>query len=219
MSTLSIASIASLAPGPCSVALGEAQQRSRADDLAAHGWAQQDGFLPQELTRALAAECHALMARNALKLAEIGHGRQQTLQPTVRGDRIAWLKAGQSPPCDQYLALMENVRMMLNRHLYLGLDEYESHFACYSPGALYLPHLDRFRDDDCRTVSAVIYLNQDWLPDDGGALRLHPQGAAARDIAPLGSRLVLFLSADMLHEVLPATRNRISLAGWFRRRP
>jgi SM-20-related protein len=216
MSTLSIASIA---PGPCSVALNEAQQHSIADDLAANGWVQQNRFLPPELTRALAAECHALMARNALKQAEIGHGRQQTLQRTVRGDRIAWLKAGQSPACDQYLALMESLRVMLNRTLYLGLDEYESHFACYAPGALYLPHLDRFRDDDCRTVSAVIYLNQDWQAADGGALRLHPQGAAARDIAPLGSRLVLFLSADMLHEVLPATRNRISLAGWFRRRP
>jgi SM-20-related protein len=213
MSTLSLAS------GPYSVDLDEAQQRRLADGLAADGWAQQNIILPPALTRALAAECHALMARNALKQAEIGHGRQQTLQLTIRGDRIAWLKAGQSPACDQYLALMDSVRVMLNRTLSLGLDEYDSHFACYAPGALYLPHLDRFRDDDCRTVSAVIYLNQDWQAEDGGALRLHPQGEAVQDIAPLGSRLVLFLSADMLHEVLPATRDRLSLAGWFRRRP
>jgi len=65
----------------------------------------------------------------------------------------------------------------------------------------------------------VVYLNPGWLPEHGGALRLHPQGRHTEDIAPLGSRLVLFLSADMLHEVLPATRDRLSLAGWFRRRP
>jgi SM-20-related protein len=49
-------------------------------------------------------------------------------------------------------------------------------------------------------------------------LRLHPDGKCTEDISPLGSRLVLFLSATMLHEVLPATRDRLSLAGWFRRR-
>ena len=30
--------------------------------------------------------------------------------------------------------------------------------------------------------------------------------------------LVVFLSADVPHEVLPATRDRLSLTGWFRRR-
>ena len=28
----------------------------------------------------------------------------------------------------------------------------------------------------------------------------------------------MFLSAEMLHEVLPTLRERLSLAGWFRRR-
>jgi SM-20-related protein len=107
----------------------------------------------------------------------------------------------------------------LNRSLYLGLEEYESHFAFYAPGTSYLKHLDRFHDDDCRTVSVVIYLNPNWLPGEGGALRLHPLGKCSEDIAPAGSSMVLFLSADMLHEVLPATRDRLSLAGWFRRRP
>lgn len=199
--------------------VSDALQRHVIDGLVAHGWAQHDLFLPAQLTRALAAECQALMAGGALTLAGIGRGAQHALQPAIRGDRILWLKAGQSPACDHYLARMETLRVMLNRNLYLGLEEYESHFACYPPGASYLPHLDRFRDDDCRTVSVVIYLNQGWMTNDGGALRLHPQGECVEDIAPLGSRLVLFLSADILHEVLPATRDRLSLAGWFRRRP
>jgi SM-20-related protein len=38
------------------------------------------------------------------------------------------------------------------------------------------------------------------------------------DVYPSGGKLVLFLSADFDHEVLPATRDRFSIACWFRRR-
>jgi SM-20-related protein len=188
------------------------------DDLTEHGWSQQNFFLTEELTIALAAECHLLNDDGEMKLAGVGRGGEQAVRPTIRGDQIAWLKVGQSVACDRYLQIMENLRVALNRTLFLGLDEYESHFAFYSPGASYLKHLDRFRDDDSRTVSVVIYLNPDWLPEQGGALRLHPDGKSTEDITPTGSRLVLFMSGDMLHEVLPATRDRLSLAGWFRRR-
>jgi SM-20-related protein len=189
------------------------------DAIRDHGWSEQDIFLPEDLTVALALECTALAAAGELTLARVSRGAAQSIQPGIRGDQIHWLEPGQSLACDRYLQIMERLRVALNRGLFLGLDEYESHFAFYAPGASYLKHLDRFRDDDSRTVSVVVYLNPGWLPEHGGALRLHPQGRHTEDIAPLGSRLVLFLSADMLHEVLPATRDRLSLAGWFRRRP
>jgi SM-20-related protein len=188
------------------------------DDLATHGWSQQNQFLPQELTLALAAECRVLAASGALDFAAVGRDTAKTLRPEIRGDQTLWLEAGQSDACDRYQQIMDTLRLALNRAFFLGLDNYESHFAVYAPGASYRQHLDRFRDDDLRTVSAVIYLNPDWRPEQGGALRLHPQGEPARDIVPICSRLVLFLSADMLHEVLPATCERLSLAGWFRRR-
>jgi SM-20-related protein len=192
--------------------------QSTLDDLAEHGWSQQNHFLPQELTRALAAECRALAASGALAFAAVGRGAAQEVRADIRGDRTKWLEEGQSDACDRYRTIMETLRVALNQAFFLGLDNYESHFALYAPGASYRQHLDRFRDDDLRSVSAVIYLNPDWLPEQGGALRLSPAGAAVRDIVPVGSRLVLFLSADMLHEVLPATCERLSLAGWFCRR-
>ncbi|WP_438390707.1 2OG-Fe(II) oxygenase [Caballeronia sp. DA-9] len=188
------------------------------DAMHEHGWSEQDIFLPPELTVALALECAALATAGTLTLARVGQGAARTLQPEIRGDRIQWLQAGQSKACDQYLAIMETLRIALNRGLFLGLDEYESHFAFYTPGAAYKPHRDRFRDDDSRTVSVVVYLNAAWLPEHGGALRLHPAGSHPRDISPVASRIAVFLSADMLHEVLPATRDRLSLTGWFRRR-
>lgn len=188
------------------------------DDLAAHGWSQQYQFLPEELTLALAAECRAYAAAGVLTFAGVGRDTGRKLRPDIRGDRTMWLKAGQSEACDHYQHIMEALRLALNRAFFLGLDNYESHFAVYAPGASYGRHLDRFRDDDLRTVSAVIYLNPDWQAEQGGALRLYPEGAPSTDIVPTGSRLVLFLSSDMPHEVLPATCERLSLAGWFRRR-
>jgi SM-20-related protein len=188
------------------------------DTIHKNGWSSHDIFLPEALTIELAAQCAALKISGALTPAQVGRGTRQAAQPEIRTDQIQWLTAGQSPACDQYLAIMETLRIALNRSLYLGLDAYESHFACFEPGAFYLQHLDRFRDNDARTVSVVVYLNANWLPEHGGALRLHPAGLCTQDVAPCASRLVMFLSADMRHEVLPATRDRLSLAGWFTRR-
>jgi SM-20-related protein len=136
----------------------------------------------------------------------------------VRGDRIQWLETGQDAACDQYLTIMDGLRQALNQGLYLGLEDFESHFALYPPGAFYLKHLDRFRDNDRRTVSVVLYLNQDWQAEQGGALRLYLVGGETFDVLPQAGSLLVFLSAQMPHEVLPATRERLSLTGWFRRR-
>lgn len=189
-----------------------------ADDLATHGWSQQSIFLPQALTAELAGECRRRSATGELTPAGIGHGEQQQVQAGIRGDRIDWLEPGQCASGDAYLALMESLRQALNRELFLGLDELESHFALYPPGAYYQRHLDRFRDDDSRTVSAVLYLNEAWQPDEGGELRLYLPDGRVHDVVPQGGCLACFLSAVIPHEVLPATRERLSLTGWFRRR-
>jgi SM-20-related protein len=189
-----------------------------ADDLVVRGWSLQADFLPADLVLALAAECRARAVQGALAPAGVGRGAGQAVREQVRGDHIQWLEAGESSACDRYLQIMETLRQELNQALYLGLEEVETHFALYPSGAFYQKHVDRFRDDDRRTVSAVMYLNQDWLPEHGGALRLHPDGQRHQDILPLAGSLALFLSAHMPHEVLPATRERLSLTGWFRRR-
>ncbi len=198
------------------------------DDLAESGWSRQKLFVAQDLTLELAAECHKRAAQGGLSPASIGRGATQVVREGIRGDQIQWLERGQSAASDRYLELMEDLRQVLNQGLYLGLEDYESHFALYPPGAYYQKHLDRFRDDDRRAVSVLLYLNQDWLPEQGGALRLYlngePGGGEAQpservhDLAPLGGSLVVFMSAEVPHEVLPATRERLSLAGWFRRR-
>lgn len=188
------------------------------DDLAEHGWSLQPQFISQTLTRKLAEECRLRAAQGALTPAGVGRGAQQQVREGVRGDHIQWLDAGQHPACDEYLQALDELRMALNQGLYLGLEDFEGHFALYPPGAFYQKHVDRFRDDDRRAVSVVFYLNDEWQAEHGGALRLYLPNGETRDVLPQAGSLLVFLSADMPHEVLPASRDRLSLTGWFRRR-
>ncbi|MGH8030680.1 MAG: 2OG-Fe(II) oxygenase [Arenimonas sp.] len=186
--------------------------------LRRDGWAIATDLVAAPLVAALGDEARAHRAGGRLQSAATGRaeGRQFT---GLRGDSTLWLD---DPACgDAAAALLDelaDVRVGLDRRLLLGLAEVEAHFAHYPSGAAYVRHRDRFRDDDARVLSLVLYLNDDWPADAGGALRLHlPSGA--RDIAPQGGHAVLFLSDEIEHEVLPATRDRWSIAGWFRRRP
>jgi SM-20-related protein len=194
------------------------QQLLLLDQLRAQGWSQQTLFLPSELTMALEAECLCARDSGAMHSASTGRGQEKAVRADVRSDRIAWLEEGASVAGDRYLRIMESLRRILNREHFFGLQEYESHFAIYQPGDSYTRHLDRFGSEDSRVISVVIYLNENWLSEQGGALRLHPHGMPYEDIQPTASRLVIFLSADMPHEVMPATRERLSLAGWFKQR-
>lgn len=175
-------------------------------------------LLPQELLYALSEDCDA--AQGAGKLREAGTGRAAVphIDQSLRGDSILWLeRTSVDAPQTQFFDHMDALRLALNRELLLGLHEIEAHYAHYPAGAGYARHRDRFRDDDARVLSLVIYLNEDWGVEDGGELRLHlPDGA--RDVLPELGTSVLFLSAEIEHEVRPATRARRSIAGWFRRR-
>ena len=117
---------------------------------------------------------------------------------------------------DCYLEHMEALRQYLNRRLFLGLHDTENHFACYPEGAFYQQHRDCFQGSTRRVISTVLYLNPAWQPAHGGQLRMHGKDGP-HDIAPLANRFVMFLSAEMLHEVRPTNTERLSLTGWFRR--
>ncbi|TXH96539.1 MAG: 2OG-Fe(II) oxygenase [Pseudomonas sp.] len=188
------------------------------DDLASQGWSQQAHALPKALTRELAAECLRRAQNGSLAPAGVGRGSGMAVREGIRGDSIHWLEPGQSEASDGYLRAMDGLRQALNQALFLGLEDFECHFASYPPGSFYRKHLDRFRDDDRRTITAVYYLNEGWQAADGGVMRMYLTGDSERDVLPEAGTLVLFGSAELPHEVLPATRERLSLTGWFRRR-
>ncbi len=194
------------------------QFQSVIDDLARQGWALQENFISGDTVQALAGECRQRVAAGRLVPAGIGRAGAQAVDEAVRGDHIQWLEPGQSPASDAWLARMEQLRQTLNRTFFLGLEEFECHFAFYPPGTFYKTHLDRFRDDDCRTVTAVAYLNEQWQPADEGCMRMYLEQGGTLDIPPRGGTLVVFLSGEIRHEVLPTRAGRLSVTGWFRRR-
>jgi SM-20-related protein len=190
--------------------------------LGERGWCVTPGFLPPLLVSGLRGEIEELYALGGLRPAGVGRGEQLEIRPEVRTDRVHWLDPDHCSGAQRlYLDAVEDLRRTLNRTLLLGLFSYECHLSIYPPGAYYRKHLDQFRGVERRTVTVVLYLNQDWHPDDGGQLRIYddPQDRAHyQEILPLGGQLVTFLSARYLHEVLPARRERLSITGWLRRR-
>jgi SM-20-related protein len=185
-------------------------------DLERRGWSVAAGWLPQPVVNALAAEVRRERAAGAFRPAGFGPGAR--LDRAVRGDEILWLDpAAAGGPRRDVLDRLERLRLAANRELQLGAIELELHFAVYPPGSGYARHVDRFRDDDARVLSLVLYLNEDWGDADGGELRLYADRETV-DVPPHGGTLVAFLADRFAHEVLPARRERLSLAGWFRRR-
>ncbi|MBC8732967.1 2OG-Fe(II) oxygenase [Paraburkholderia sp. UCT2] len=148
--------------------------------------------------------------------ARVGANRAAT---RLRGDSTHWFQPDALSKRQQAFAdRIDVLRNALNRDLFLGLLDSESHYAVYPPGAGYARHLDCLRNSDSRVISAVFYLNEAWQDAEGGALRLYLADQSYHDVFPRAGTLLLFLSAEFEHEVLPATRDRMSIACWMRQR-
>ena len=82
-------------------------------------------------------------------------------------------------------------------------------------------------DADTDTDTAIKHSSRKWIDSDGGVLRLYrsaegddPDGSTCNsndvlDIKPVGGRLVLFDSKEMLHAVLPTERDRVAITAWY----
>jgi len=187
--------------------------------LHARGYAVLPAVMPDSGWLALRAEAGRLFAGDAFSLARIGRGDGVRTAGSTRGGSLCWLDASM-PAAAVFMRSMETLRLSLNRDLFLGLDSFEAHYAHYPVGAGYETHVDRHLGSTARVVSAVIYLNADWPKDGGGELVLYDSGNLPRLVlAPGGGTLILFMSDGTPHEVRKATRERWSIAGWFRTRP
>jgi SM-20-related protein len=186
-----------------------------ADGLADTGYAVVDEFLStSEVSDILDLEIFK-KGTNDFKKAGIGKNQALQINEAIRGDYIQWLDKNTAPdPAKIYLSRLNDLITFLNRSLFLSLKDYEVHFTIYPAGSFYKRHLDRFKKNDHRILSVICYLNHVWTEQDGGHLRMYlPAGQV--DVLPMGGRLVCFRSDQIEHEVLPSTRDRLSLTGWM----
>lgn len=186
------------------------------DQVEAQGYVVVDNPLPASLVDHLFLQFTAI-DRNTFKPAGVGRQRDYQLNKFLRRDRVYWLDPEDSGLRD-YAGWMERLRLYLNQRLFLGLFDYECHYAFYPRDAFYKKHLDAFKGQSSRRLSTILYLNPKWQAGDGGELALYreEQVSPFLTVAPLYGRMVIFLSEAFPHEVLRANRARFSLTGWYR---
>ncbi len=186
-----------------------------ADQLAHSGYIVLESPLEDTLLNQLLARCKD-DGCSRFQAAHIGRGADKKQIASIRGDVISWLTDTHSTDA-AYLALMEKLRLGLNEKLFLGLFDYECHYAIYRKGTGYAKHSDVLSGKKNRVLSSVLYLNEDWQTDDGGELILYDlAGAALKTVSPKFGTMAIFLSESFPHEVLISQRIRRSIAGWFR---
>lgn len=173
-------------------------------------------FLNKELAQSLRFNLKNLFFKNAFKEAGTSNNNI-VVNKLLRSDKIYWLdKSHHNFAEDEFFALMDAFVGHLNSTCYTGISSYEFHYAIYEEGSFYLPHLDQFRNNDSRKYSMILYLNEDWVAEDGGALRVHHSNESTQDISPESGTAVFFKSSELLHEVLLTHKPRMSITGWLK---
>ncbi len=193
------------------------------DSMDRVGWAVMPMSISREEGCSLRRECAASHADGAFRRAGVGRGSSLQVREDIRRDEVMWIEPGEAADHQlAYLGKMEAMRLALNERFFLGLFRYEGHFAIYPEGAFYKPHLDSHAGTRDRIVTVILYLNPEWMPGDGGELKLwtssEGRDGAFEIIEPRMGSIVCFMAGDFWHEVLPATKERMSITGWFRQR-
>ncbi|HET8710188.1 MAG TPA: 2OG-Fe(II) oxygenase, partial [Spongiibacteraceae bacterium] len=139
--------------------------------LHGDGWLVLPDFLPAQACDALLTDCQ--QRRAEFVAAAVGRGTARQQLSEQRSDVTLWLR-DDAPAQRDFLVAMDRLREEINRRLFLGLHDYEAHYAYYAPGSFYRRHRDAFASSQLgsgapqRILTSVIYLNT----AAGGELRL-----------------------------------------------
>jgi SM-20-related protein len=185
-----------------------------AADLVAKGYSIQPSAVPLPVLHCLNRYLETVETSSFLQ-ARVGRSQETVRNQFVRSNKVSWIEETEAAT-QPWRVWAEGLQNYLNRHLFLGLASFESHFTLYEQGDFYKRHLDVFKGCRNRVVSMVTYLNEGWLPDQGGELVLYPPAGASVKVTPAQGTLVLFMSEEIPHEVLVTGRRRYGVAGWFR---
>ncbi|KAF1334872.1 C transferase, partial [Globisporangium splendens] len=208
------------------------------------GFVVKDAFLGSDHAVAVRDALLALTKTELFHEAKVGHGDHLRNERTVRGDRIHWVKR----PSDlnrsdvlhpAILYLMKQVESVAygfkkaNPDLDLR-NVTSTQFAIFpGDGSRFVKHTDTYStahqdesgissssDGLVRILTCVYYLNQDWVPEHEGQLRVYVKGTSTLpmqhwDVAPKLDTLVVFRSLDVEHEVLPTFHERMAITVWY----
>jgi SM-20-related protein len=190
-------------------------------DIMDKGYSIHPNALPENLASSLLQQVTAL-PDDHFKLAGIGRAQDHMVNDFIRTDEICWI-TNNSEAGSAWLTWAESLQAYLNKRLFLGLFSFESHFSHYAKGDFYKKHKDAFEGEGNRVLSVVVYLNKHCTAEDGGELVIYKKAASSSfidnstvTVTPIFGTIVVFLSEEFPHEVLPTQSDRYSIAGWFR---
>lgn len=188
-----------------------------ADEIYHPGFHIIDNFLDHHHYHALRTTIHTVHNNGYFRDAKIGHQAGAAHNARIRKDQIYWLDQTTDEQATlAYFGAVNKICTALNRALFLGLVEYEAHFAVYNPGTFYKKHVDQFATTKARRISCVYYLNDTWREADGGELILYDKTEQLlTTVQPLANRFICF-NSDLPHEVCTTHQMRYSISGWLK---
>ena len=84
--------------------------------------------------------------------------------------------------------------------------------VCVGDGSAYDKHYDNEGLSDTRKVTFLLYMNQNWRPENGGVFRIYNSADSAAgpttDISPIADRILCFWSDRLVHSVEPSFAQR-----------
>lgn len=178
------------------------------DDLDQHGFAVIDDVYSLDYVHQLVNECTSNL--NRFREAAIQNG----VVSNIRSDHILWINENLDI-AQQHIDTLKQFSQLLNRYFYLGIKDVEAHFACYNAGEFYALHRDNPQNKNGRMISTVYYLHEEWQDEWGGELHLQDKNNLWHTLKPKPNRIAMFQS-DLLHEVLEAKQQRLSITAWLR---
>jgi len=194
----------------------EQQLDDIADRLTRDGYLVLKDMLDEALLTLLQTQAKSLTQEH-WQDAGIGRSNGHQIDRAIRSDKIHWIE-GNTTAERLFLDMMDSLRLGLNRRLFLGLYDFESHFSIYQKGMFYKTHIDALKGKSNRVLSTVLYLNDNWTEQDGGQLLIHDESTRCTlaTVNPCMGHMAIFLSEKFPHQVLSAQKQRYSIAGWFR---
>ena len=200
-------------------------EQALTDDVIAtlvdRGFAVVDNALPAALCRKLRGEMEALEANGQMwnsrsyggddDGAPHAHINETQLDyKQVRLHAPTFGRMEHDPSLVERMRGVPGLEALASQHVRIQINS--GHGGCYTM------HTDMGTGptkDSGQTLclTALIYLNEDWEPGDGGELRVFPFPNPAELIAPLMGRLVLF-EPRMVHDVLPNFKKRYCFTLW-----
>lgn len=176
--------------------------------LEHHGFALIEDAYPAAFLRQVRQECMAHLTE--FREAAVQNG----VITKIRSDHILWID-DTLEIASQHIQNLLQFGHAFNREFYSTIREVEAHFASYQSGEFYALHRDNPQQKNNRILSSVFYMHDTWQPTWGGQLRLQDKNMQWHTIEPSPNRIVIFHS-DLLHEVLPAKQQRLSITAWLR---